>query len=111
MPGRWRWPPTRPGPRSPTSTRWSATRRPDFPASAWAPAATCTTPLLPTIIAQRITAGEAVRQWAGSCHELGEPAPGRTSACSLPPTRRLAGRPAWWFHPLGIEAKRAEPLA
>jgi 3-methyladenine DNA glycosylase/8-oxoguanine DNA glycosylase len=22
----------------------------------------------------------------------------------------LAGRPAWWFHPLGIEAKRAEAL-
>ena len=29
----------------------------------------------------------------------------------LPPSpAALAGRPAWWFHPLGIEAKRAEAL-
>jgi 3-methyladenine DNA glycosylase/8-oxoguanine DNA glycosylase len=29
----------------------------------------------------------------------------------LPPTpQRLASQPAWWFHPLGIEAKRAEAL-
>ena len=68
--------------------------------------------LLPTILAQRITAGEAVRQWARLCHELGEPAPARTSVLLLPPRpERLAGRPAWWFHPLGIEAKRARPLA
>ena len=32
--------------------------------------------LLPTIIAQRITAGEAVRQWARLCYRLGQPAPG-----------------------------------
>ncbi len=30
----------------------------------------------------------------------------------LPPApERLVGRPAWWFHPLGIEAKRASALA
>ncbi len=68
--------------------------------------------LLPTILAQRITAGEAVRQWSRLCHELGEPAPGPDIGLLLPPRPdRLAGRPAWWFHPLGIEAKRARPLA
>ncbi|MET0324733.1 MAG: DNA-3-methyladenine glycosylase 2 family protein [Ilumatobacteraceae bacterium] len=67
--------------------------------------------LLPTILAQRITGGEAVRQWARLCHELGEPAPGPDLGLVLPPRpERLAGRPAWWFHPLGIEAKRARAL-
>ena len=31
--------------------------------------------LLPTILAQRITSGEAVRQWTSLCRQLGEPAP------------------------------------
>jgi 3-methyladenine DNA glycosylase/8-oxoguanine DNA glycosylase len=68
--------------------------------------------LLPTILAQRITAGEAVRQWARLCHELGEPAPAPDLGLLLPPRpERLARRPAWWFHPLGIEAKRARALS
>lgn len=70
--------------------------------------------LLPTIIAQRITAGEAVRQWERLCRELGEPAPGPPEVVEgllLPPSpASLHRRPAWWFHPLGIETKRARPL-
>jgi 3-methyladenine DNA glycosylase/8-oxoguanine DNA glycosylase len=67
--------------------------------------------LLPTILEQRITAGEAKRQYAMLCRELGEPAPGPHAGLLLPPRPdRLAGRPAWWFHPLGIEAKRARAL-
>ena len=67
--------------------------------------------LLPSIIAQRITSGEAIRQWSRLCRELGEPAPGPSLGLVLPPhPDRLAGRPAWWFHPLGIEAKRARAL-
>lgn len=67
--------------------------------------------LLPTILAQRITAGEAMRQWGALCRQLGERAPGPEAGVMLPPhPERLAGRPAWWFHPLGIEAKRARPL-
>ena len=46
--------------------------------------------LLPTILAQRITGGEAVRQWARLCHELGEPPPGPTSGCCCRP-----GPSAW----------------
>jgi len=70
--------------------------------------------LLPTIIGQRITGGEAVRQWARLCHELGDPAPGPAELVAtmrLPPSpASLYRRPAWWFHPLGIETKRARPL-
>ncbi|MDJ0767308.1 MAG: hypothetical protein QNJ12_00890 [Ilumatobacter sp.] len=70
--------------------------------------------LLPTIIAQRITAGEAIRQWQRLCRELGEPAPGPSDVVGdllLPPSpASLHRRPAWWFHPLGIETKRARPL-
>ncbi|MEP7202959.1 MAG: DNA-3-methyladenine glycosylase 2 family protein [Ilumatobacteraceae bacterium] len=67
--------------------------------------------LIPTILAQRITAGEAIRQWHWLCKRLGQPAPGPAQGLLLPPSpAALAGRPAWWFHPLGIEAKRAEAL-
>jgi 3-methyladenine DNA glycosylase/8-oxoguanine DNA glycosylase len=67
--------------------------------------------LLPTIIAQRITSGEAIRQWCRLCLELGAPAPGPFSGLRLPPSpAALARRPAWWFHPLGIETKRARAL-
>jgi 3-methyladenine DNA glycosylase/8-oxoguanine DNA glycosylase len=67
--------------------------------------------LLPTILAQRITSGEALRQWWRLCHELGERPPGPDLGLLLPPSpERLAGLPAWWFHPLGIEAKRARAL-
>jgi 3-methyladenine DNA glycosylase/8-oxoguanine DNA glycosylase len=67
--------------------------------------------LLPTVIGQRITAGEALRQWQALCLRLGEPAPGPHVGLLLPPAPDvLARRPAWWFHPLGIEAKRANAL-
>jgi 3-methyladenine DNA glycosylase/8-oxoguanine DNA glycosylase len=70
--------------------------------------------LLPTIIAQRITGGEAGRQWARLCEELGARPPGPpdvTDGMRLPPApETLHRRPAWWFHPLGIETKRARTL-
>ena len=67
--------------------------------------------LLPTVIAQRITGGEAVRQWRRLCERLGEQAPGPHRDLRLPPAPAdLATRPAWWFHPIGIEAKRANAL-
>jgi 3-methyladenine DNA glycosylase/8-oxoguanine DNA glycosylase len=71
--------------------------------------------LVPTILGQRITAGEAIRQWHSLCRRLAEPAPGPAphagSPLLLPPSpASLLGRPAWWYHPLGIEAKRAEAL-
>ena len=67
--------------------------------------------LLPTILGQRVTAGEALRQWRVLCLRLGEPAPGPATGLLLPPSpSALLGKPPWWFHPLGIEAKRAQAL-
>lgn len=67
--------------------------------------------LLPVILGQRITAQEAVRQWHRLVRHLGQPAPGPHPTLRLPPTAPdLAGRPAWWFHPLGIETRRANAL-
>lgn len=67
--------------------------------------------LLPIVLAQRITGGEAVRQWARLVHALGEPAPGPHPDLRLPPAPgRLARQPTWWFHPLGIERSRAATL-
>lgn len=71
--------------------------------------------LLPTVIAQRITGQEALRQWRRLCRALGAPAPGPADIVGdlrLPPAPdALRARPAWWFHPLGIEAKRARALS
>ena len=67
--------------------------------------------LLPTVIQQRITAGEAFRQWRLLCRALGTPAPGPFSGLLLPPApASLWRRPTWWFHPLGIERSRARAL-
>ncbi len=67
--------------------------------------------LLPTIVEQRITGHEAHRQWAALCRRLGEGAPGPFPDLRLPPhPDDLATRPSWWFHPLGIERKRADAL-
>jgi 3-methyladenine DNA glycosylase/8-oxoguanine DNA glycosylase len=70
--------------------------------------------LLPTVIAQRITAHEALRQWRRLCRALGTPAPGPVDIVGdlrLPPEPAVVrARPAWWFHPLGIESKRARAL-
>ena len=67
--------------------------------------------LLPVILGQRITDGEATRQWHQLVRRLGLPGPGPHPTLRLPPSADdLAGRPAWWFHPLGIEARRANAL-
>lgn len=67
--------------------------------------------LLPVILGQRVTQIEAIGQWRRLALRLGDPAPGPLPDLRLPPTpARLLGHPAWWFHPLGVEAKRAEAL-
>lgn len=71
--------------------------------------------LLPTILAQRITAGEALRQWRLLCRRLGDRPPGPrelVAGLRLPPAPEpLTHRPGWWFHPLGIEERRATALS
>lgn len=66
--------------------------------------------LLPAILGQRITAREATFQWHTMVRRLGEPAPGPMPLLLPPEPARLASMPSWWFHPLGIEAKRANSL-
>ncbi|HQY16158.1 MAG TPA: hypothetical protein PLQ10_15640 [Ilumatobacteraceae bacterium] len=67
--------------------------------------------LIPVILGQRITAGEATRQWHQLVYRLGAAAPGPRTDLRLPPCPGdLATRPSWWYHPLGIEAKRADAL-
>jgi 3-methyladenine DNA glycosylase/8-oxoguanine DNA glycosylase len=66
--------------------------------------------LIPTIIAQRVTTGEARRSWRRLCLALGAPAPGPV-ALRLPPCpQALAAQPYWWYHRFGIEKKRADTL-
>ena len=70
--------------------------------------------LLATVLQQRITGGEALRQWAALCRELGDCPPGPDDVVAglhLPPApASIARRPTWWYHHLGVEAKRARAL-
>lgn len=66
--------------------------------------------LLPAILEQKVTGGEARRAWTGLIHVHGEPAPGppewRLRLGPSPTT--LAGLPYYAYHPFGIERRRAE---
>ena len=67
--------------------------------------------LLPVILGQRVTGLEAFRQWSSLTRRLGRPAPGPDPTMLLPPAPQdLLDKPSWWYHPLGIEAKRADGL-
>jgi endonuclease III len=63
--------------------------------------------LVPTILAQRVTAGEAARSWTRMVHAWGEPAPGPYDLRLSPAPARLASTPYWAFHRLGVERARA----
>lgn len=82
----------------------------DHPALRFGASFTLYHELLPTVLGQRVTGGEGVNQWHALVKSLGAPAPGPADLRLPPAPDDLATRPAWWFHPLGIEAKRAEPL-
>lgn len=67
--------------------------------------------LLPAVLAQRVTAVEALRQWRELVHDLGEPAPGPLTMLRVPPTPAvLADLPYYSLHKYGIEKKRADTL-
>jgi 3-methyladenine DNA glycosylase/8-oxoguanine DNA glycosylase len=66
--------------------------------------------LIPAVIGQKVTAGEAFTAYAALVRRLGEPAPG-PGELRLPPTgARLAALPYFEFHPMGVERRRAEVL-
>lgn len=70
--------------------------------------------LLPIVLAQRITAGEAIKQWHRLVEHFGAPPPalpGMPERLRLPPEPVVLARiPAYELHPVGIEASRARTL-
>ena len=66
--------------------------------------------MLPVIIGQRVTTGEARESWRKLCAFLGERAPGPQPLRLPPEPSALARRPYWWFHRLGMERKRADAI-
>jgi len=66
--------------------------------------------LVPAVIEQKVTAGEAHGAYAGLVRRLGEPAPGPVPLLLPPAAAHLASLPYFEFHPLGLERRRAEVL-
>jgi endonuclease III len=67
--------------------------------------------LVATILAQRVTAGEAARSWTRMVRRWGRLAPG-PHGLRLPPTaQELAATPYWAFHELGVERSRAQTIS
>jgi 3-methyladenine DNA glycosylase/8-oxoguanine DNA glycosylase len=66
--------------------------------------------LVPAVLAQRVTGGEAIRSWIGLCRALGAPAPGPRPLLLPPDPARLAQQPYWWFHRFGVERSRADTI-
>jgi len=66
--------------------------------------------LVPAVLAQRVTGGEAIRSWIGLCRAIGEAAPGPRPLVLPPDPARLANQPYWWFHRFGVERSRAETV-
>ncbi len=67
--------------------------------------------LLPAVLAQRVTAVEALRQWREMTRDMGAPAPGPHPTLRLPPSpEALSELPYFRLHEYGIEKKRADTL-
>ncbi|MGE0877532.1 MAG: DNA-3-methyladenine glycosylase [Acidimicrobiia bacterium] len=69
--------------------------------------------LVPVVLAQRVTSGEAVRSWSGLVRAFGAPAPRSNAPFALkcPPTAEaLAKAPYYAFHRFGVDRGRAETI-
>jgi 3-methyladenine DNA glycosylase/8-oxoguanine DNA glycosylase len=64
--------------------------------------------IVPTVLEQKVTSGEAHDAWRRMVWALGEPAPGRSGLRLAPSPRRLAGEPYYRYHRLGVEKKRTD---
>jgi 3-methyladenine DNA glycosylase/8-oxoguanine DNA glycosylase len=64
--------------------------------------------LVPAILEQKVTGGEARRGYRGIIARWGEPAPGSFGLRLLPDPDVLASIPYHEMHPLGIERRRAD---
>jgi 3-methyladenine DNA glycosylase/8-oxoguanine DNA glycosylase len=67
--------------------------------------------LVPTILAQRVTAYEAARSWTLLVRRWGAPAPGPHDLRLPPTSATLAATPYWAFHDLGVDRARARTIS
>jgi 3-methyladenine DNA glycosylase/8-oxoguanine DNA glycosylase len=66
--------------------------------------------LLPAILEQKVTGGEAFRSLRGLTTRYGEIAPGPHGLRLQPAPGTLAGLPYYAFHPFGVEQRRADVI-
>lgn len=67
--------------------------------------------VVPTILGQRVTAGEALDQWRRLVYRLGDAAPGPNTGVRLPPSpSALLALPSWTWHRLGVEMRRMNAI-
>ena len=70
--------------------------------------------LLPAILEQKVTGGQAATAFRGLSRRYGEPAPGPLAAAQelrlQPAPEVLAALPYFAFHPFGVEQRRAEAI-
>jgi endonuclease III len=66
--------------------------------------------LLPAILEQQVTGGEARRAYRTLVRRYGEPAPGPLGLWVTPAAATLAELPYHAFHPFGVERRRAEVI-
>jgi 3-methyladenine DNA glycosylase/8-oxoguanine DNA glycosylase len=66
--------------------------------------------LIPSVLEQRVTTGEAYRAWRLLLRRHGEPAPGPGAGLGMyvmPEPRRLARVPSWEWHRAGVDGQRS----
>lgn len=66
--------------------------------------------LVPAVLEQKVTGAEARRAWVGLVRRCGDPAPGPVPLRCPPTASRLLEVPAYVFHRLGVERKRADTI-
>jgi len=69
--------------------------------------------LIPSVLEQKVTTGEAYRAWRLLVRKYGEPAPGPTAGGRLwvmPGPRTWALIPSWEWHRAGVDNKRASTI-
>lgn len=63
--------------------------------------------LAPTILEQKVASDEAHAAWRSIVRAWGTPAPGPGGLLLPPPAATLYAKPAWAFHRMGVEQRRA----
>ena len=67
--------------------------------------------LVPAILEQRVTGGEARRSWRSMLHRFGTPAPGPNPSLRVPPAApTLLDIPTWEWHRMGVDARRQHAI-